>query len=129
MKIEDCRQAYYDSSEKASNIARQLAFAGLALIWAFRVTAGERPVIPTSLRWAGILLVTGLALDFFHYVVKTIIWGTYHRYKEQQVSETAEFLAPSWINYPGNLCFVLKLGAIGIAYLLLITSMFDAFWN
>jgi hypothetical protein len=130
MKLEDCRKAYYEYSGKASDICRNLGFAGLALIWAFRITAGEKPVIPCVLRWAGILLVSGLALDFLQYISSTLIWGIYHRYKEKNgISEQKEFLAPRWINYPSIICFVIKQVSIFIAYILLVISMFNAFWE
>jgi len=130
MKLEDCRKAYYEYSGKASDICRNLGFAGIALIWAFRVTAGEKPVIPYVLRWAGILLVSGLALDFLQYILASIVWGSYHRHKEKiGISEQEEFLAPRWINYPSIICFTLKQALIFIAYIFLVISMFNTFWK
>ncbi|MCX5636486.1 MAG: hypothetical protein NTX52_02175 [Planctomycetota bacterium] len=129
MKLQDCRESYYYHSGKASDICRNLGLAGLALIWAFRVTSREKTIIPSSLRWASILLVGGLSCDFLHYLVGTVVWGVYHRYKEKRTSQNEEFLAPIWINYPANLCFFLKQIAIAIAYILLIISMFGSFWE
>jgi hypothetical protein len=130
MRLENCRQSYYYNSGKASDICRKLGFAGIALIWAFRVTRGKETIIPDNLRWAGVLLIAGLALDFLHYIVGTIVWGAYNRFKEtQNTPETQEFLAPRWINYPSNTCFVLKQVAIFLACILLIASMFGSFWK
>lgn len=129
MKIKDCIESFYYNSGKASDICRNLGFAGLALIWAFRVTAGERLLIPHILRYAGILLLTGLALDLLQYIVATIVWRIYYRFKEARISLDKEFLAPKWINYPADTFFVLKLIAIFIAYILLVISMFNSFWK
>lgn len=129
MKLKDCRESYYYNSGKASDICRKLGFVGLALVWAFRVTGGGKAIIPVNLRWAGVLLVAGLGCDFLQYVVGTVVWGVYHRFKEQRTSKDEEFLAPRWINYPANLCFVMKQIAIGLAYILLVISMFGSFWQ
>jgi len=129
MKLKDCRESYYYNSGKASDICRNLGFAGLALIWAFRVTSTEGTIIPNNLRWAGILLVAGLGCDFLQYVVGSIVWGRYNRFKEQRTSEDEEFMAPKWINYPVDSCFFLKQVAIGLAYILLVISMFGSFWK
>lgn len=130
MKLEDCRESYYYHSGKASDICRNLGFAGLALIWAFRVTGAKGTIIPDNLRWAGALLIGGLVLDFLQYILGTVIWGTYHRFKEKRnTAENKEFLAPQWINYPANACFALKQVAIFLACLLLIISMLGSFWE
>ena len=130
MKLETCRKTYDYFSGKASDICRKLAFAGLALVWAFKISKGTDIIIPEILRWAGILLVTGLALDFLHYILGTIIWGVYHRYKEvHETTEEEEFLAPRIINWPANICFALKQGFVFAAYILLVIAMFNAFWS
>jgi hypothetical protein len=38
MKLKEYLETFYTFSEKTSNIARQLGFAGIALIWVFRGT-------------------------------------------------------------------------------------------
>lgn len=130
MKLKDCRESYYYNSGKASDISRQLGFAGLALIWAFRVSSTGTTVIPSDLRWASFMLIIGLALDFLQYIVATIVWGIYHRFKERKhTSEDQDFLAPRAINYPANACFLLKQVAIFIAYILLLSSMASSFWK
>ena len=130
MKVQDCRNAYEFNSGKASDVSRNLGFAGLALVWAFRVSSGESVTIPLDLRCAGVFLVVGLAMDFFQYVVATIVWGVYHRLKEKELgSSSKDFGAPGWINYPANAFFYLKLTAISVAYVLVVRSMFGSFWT
>lgn len=128
MKLKNCLESYEYSSGKASDICRQLGFIGLALIWTFRVTGDDKLIIPSVLRYAGVLLVMGLALDFLQYITGTIVWGSYHRYKESRVTNDEDFLAPRQINWPVNILFVLKQVVIFIAYILLTISMFNSFW-
>lgn len=90
MKLKDTRESYQFFSGKASEIVRQLGFAGIAVIWVFKVTAGERQIVPTELLPAGILLVSGLTLDLLHYVTGTLIWGVYNRNKEKQLNAESE---------------------------------------
>ena len=130
MKVKDCRNKYQYDSGKAGDISRNLGLAGLALIWAFKVTTAKGVSIPPDLRWAGVLLVVSLALDFFQYVAGTIVWGVYQRIKEKQVaSENEEFGAPGWINLPENVFLYLKLTATGIAYVMIVVAMFGSFWT
>jgi hypothetical protein len=129
MKLQKCLESYEYNSAKASDISRNLCFAGLALVWAFRITRGDTTDIPPILRYAGVLLLIGLALDFLQYITGTVIWGSYHRYKEKKVSNSDEFLAPKQINWPVNTLFVLKHAATFISYIFLVISMFDSFWK
>ena len=75
MKLRDCKESYDYYSGKASDIIRNLGFFGLALIWAFRICREDKVEIPVLLRVAGLLLLLGLALDFFHYLVAAVNVG------------------------------------------------------
>jgi len=130
MKLKDCRDSYYEFSGKASELGRNISLAGLALIWAFRVTRGEESMIPPIMRWAGIFLILALFLDFLQYLFATIIWGSYHRYKEKHnTKEEDYFLAPIWFNYPMLISFSLKMLAVLLGSILLVAVMFNKFWQ
>ena len=43
MKLSEYANVYAEFSGKASDVARQLAFAGLALVWLFRESNGPVP--------------------------------------------------------------------------------------
>ena len=124
MKLEDCREAYDYFTGTLSSISRQLGFAGLAVIWIFKTEQSGAYSVPPELILPGVLLVAGLAADFLHYALGSIIWGCYHRYKEiNGTIETDEFLAPSPINWPGNFMFFCKSVLIAIAYYLLLVFL------
>jgi hypothetical protein len=127
VKIKDARDAYYEHSAKASDIARYMGYAGLAVIWIF---ATELPdsggKVPDGLIPVAIGIVLALGLDFFQYVAAALIWGRFHRRKEREdVPEDAEFQAPDWINVPALICFGGKLVAISFAYVLLVIFLAD----
>ena len=121
MKLQKIRAAYDYYSATVSTVARQLGFAGIAIIWIFKTDQGGAYTVPPELVWPGLLLVGGLAADFLHYVAGVIMWGSYGRYMELKgVDNDQEFFAPSWMNWPGNTFFVSKLVLIALAYALLV---------
>ena len=131
MKLADIRENYEYFSQKTSEVIRQLGFAGIAVIWVFKVTAGGRETIPSPLIPASLFLVLGLSLDLLHCVVATAVWAVYNRHKEQVLNakhqahkgfdpEEDQFLAPRQINWPANLFFWSKITSISIAYVLLL---------
>ncbi|HVP54783.1 MAG TPA: hypothetical protein VMU45_07290 [Candidatus Eisenbacteria bacterium] len=118
MKLSQARDNYTYFSGRASEIARQLAFAGIALIWIFKSQVGEDYRVPRALLPAAALIVLALILDFAHYGIASLCWGIFSRVKEREgVKEDAEFLAPRQINWPSILFFWTKLIAIIVAYI------------
>ena len=107
-----------EASDKSSEINRQLAFAGIAIIWVFKTDSGGRQIVPDELFLPGLLLVSGLSLDLLHYVIKSEIWYRVTRSKEK--AGIAEFTVPEWVNYPGDILYWLKIVATIVAYALLI---------
>jgi hypothetical protein len=111
---------YNESSAKASAIARQLALAGIAVVWLFSgasATSGELR-FPGLLLPAGLLLVTSLAFDLLHAVYRAFAFGIYAFAKRHEEPPTDVDL-PAFINYPSLVLFVGKLVAVVAAYVLL----------
>jgi len=129
MKLENCREAYYYYTSKTSDILRQIGFVGLAAVWVFRITTDGKIEIPRGLVWCSIFLLCGLVCDLLQYLVASVVWGSFHRYKEKRISEEDKFKAPAKINWPSNTFFALKALAIVIAYCLLIKFLFETFWK
>ena len=115
MKLEEIREAYYFRSGKASDICRQLGFAGIALIWVFKEDANE--VLDTGLVWPGLLIVISLSFDFLHYYVGAMIWGSFHRSHEVDgKTEGDDISVPASINYFNNLMWFFKCLLMMVAY-------------
>lgn len=123
MNLADYRTAYYELSGKASDVARQLAFAGIALIWIFH-ERGDTPIaIPTSLVTPAALFICGLGFDLLQYVCGALIWGAFHRYHEKRLGPESKkpLAAPAWFNWPGVFFFWSKLLLVLGGYALLLS--------
>lgn len=133
MNLADVRAAYYEKTAKASDITRQLGFAGIAIIWVFKTEVAGLLTIPNELRLAGVLVVISLALDFLQYVYASSAWGIFHRFKEKErdnkeargIAFTDDFQAPDQINWPTLIFFWMKLTVLSIAYGIMIASVFQ----
>ena len=132
MSLDSLRGAYTDLSGIASTVARQLAFAGIALIWIFKTDQSDGLIaIPIGLLWPTVGLIIALALDLLQYAVASLVWGSFARIKERQLREharDAEQLeelsnnvdAPAWLNWPSIAFFWGKLFAVLSSYVLLL---------
>jgi len=136
MKLSDVREAYQSFSQKTSEIVRNLGFAGIALIWIFKVTSGGRNIVPSELVPAGALIFIGLALDLLHAIVGAATWGIYNRVKEKELNAKAakdkkfdpekdEFLAPAPINWPTLALFWSKILVMLAAYGIIIKFLVE----
>ena len=124
MKLSDYRETYYEFSGKASDVARKLAFAGIALVWIFKTSNGPTPKIPSELIFPTGLLVLTLAFDLFQYLAATVIWGFFQWYEERKlndINDDPELSSHPCLKWPQNTFFVLKLTSISLAYVLLFT--------
>jgi len=115
--LKDCRDNYYYFSGKASDLARQLGYVGMALIWIFRVENNGKVNIQESLVLSALFIVLALVCDFLHYLCGALIWGIYNRRQEKRgVSQDTEFTAPPSFNWPTLCFFWAKMVFIVIAY-------------
>ncbi|HVT57318.1 MAG TPA: hypothetical protein VHR45_02875 [Thermoanaerobaculia bacterium] len=112
MKLSDFKADYQWFSAKASDVARQLALSGFAVIWVFKVDwPGGVARVPAALLGSALFLAVSLGLDLIHYLVATVIWGTFHRYHEQLLKADdpdPDLRAPRYLNWPTHGIFVLK---------------------
>lgn len=117
MKLQNALENYYFHTGKVSDIARQLAFAAIAVIWLFKAGDGTSISLPKELLQPLKLVVICLALDLLQYIFGTVVWGIFHRWKERAgTSESSEFKAPSSINWPALICFWSKTVVLAYAY-------------
>lgn len=126
MKLSQARESYYSSSGTASAVARQAAFAGIAVIWIFNTPTKHVTIaIPSQLQLVTLLLVICLALDLLQYVFASIVWGAFSRILERRyphrLSEDPEMDASPFLNWPCLGCFWGKLLVLVTAYVCLAT--------
>ena len=118
--LEDFRNAYYESSGRASEIARQISFAGIALIWLFRDEKLGLLSVPNKLLVPAMLLVIALFFDLLQYVVGAAIWGWFARHHEKLgKQQDATLSAPHFFNWPAIFLFWSKHALVLAAYFLI----------
>ncbi|WLA08668.1 hypothetical protein [Xanthomonas translucens] len=116
MKIKDALENYYVYSGKASDIVRQLALGGIAIIWVFQVAEGKSHTLPSELFFPLKLIVAALAADLLQYAIGGLIWSAYHRYKEGHLTTDEFFKAPTVINWPSLGFYYAKVVLVITAY-------------
>jgi len=116
VKLKDALDNYYVYSGKASDIVRQLALGGIAIIWMFQVAEGSSRMLPSELFLPLKLIVAALAADLLQYAVGGVLWSMYHRYKEDRTAEDESFKAPIVINWPAIGFYYTKVVLVIVAY-------------
>ena len=64
MKLSDYRETYYEFSGIASEVSRKLSFAGIALVWLFKIENSPIPKVPNELIFPTGLLALSLSANF-----------------------------------------------------------------
>lgn len=121
-------QEYYRiSTETLSALVRQLAFAGIAIVWLFSDTKNLRAIaIPDDLTRAAILIVAALSCDFLQFVYRSAAWGIVNRRRELgKLVEREGGPFPAWINWPSLALFWGKVALLMAAYVQLFTALWD----
>jgi hypothetical protein len=124
MRLSAARECYYSHSGNASAAARQIAFAGIAVVWVFNQPQSGNPIgLPEQLVVVLLLLCATLAFDLLQYSLSTAIWGFYSRRKEKELRhkfhDDPSIEPPRQLNWPGIAMFWLKLCALLGAYAVL----------
>lgn len=116
MKFREIRENYYDSTGKASDVGRQLAFAGFAAIWVFREgTSGIN--VPLGMVPAAIGFALSLVLDVLQYGVASWHWRRQVDLADAKCEEDEdECEVPHDVNIWPRRFFAAKLWIIGLAY-------------
>lgn len=128
MKLKEAQEHYYDHSGLASNSARQLAFAGIAVVWILATNGDVVPVQSTGLRLPLFAFVATLALDLLQYYWLALFWGANARYREKRGEE--EFSGVSeWGNRIGLVFFWGKGVAVAVGYLPLFSILWPALFQ
>jgi len=98
MKLEDYKKVYEEYSKLTSDSVRQLAFAGIAAAWIFRVEEGKSSTLPELLRCGILFLSLSLLCDLLQYAVGTVIWRMYFRKLEKTSHPNADHSHSEWFS-------------------------------
>lgn len=115
IKLSEAKQAKNDYTKQASDVVRQLAFAGIAVVWLLKTNSAQ-PIGADTLP-ALIAFVTTLGLDLMHYSGSSLIWIIfYNHHQEEHKSDDAMVDVPGPVNWFGYGCFWLKVLALLIGW-------------
>ncbi|HEV2803374.1 MAG TPA: hypothetical protein VGW57_00455 [Chthoniobacterales bacterium] len=110
MTISDLKEEYYFATGTVSTVVRQMALAGIAVIWIFKVgkdTGGITftPDMLVPLR----LFILVLVADLLQYAFKSAVWGIIHHHYWKKFKNADHVVEPSgfW-NWPTNILFWAK---------------------
>ena len=92
--IDQYFERYRELSKSASELARQLNFAGLGVIWIFKLDTPAGVALPHSLIVPVAWIVVSLLLDLLQYVVGALIWNLYGRHLENLERAAAKTKSP-----------------------------------
>lgn len=96
---------------RASDVFRQLAFAGFAVVWIMRDT--QAAIVPLEFAPAVAMFALGLSLDALQYGVGSLMWVVfYNRQYELNKDDSAKVDIPGPMNWPSYTFFWLKMLAI-----------------
>src|SRR5438094_1491603 len=117
MKRSAVTEEYVFYTGKASEVVRQLALLGFALIWIFKTDVDSGPVIPKSFLGASFLLLVALTADFLQYAFGAGLWAWYdEKLRRESVEPDADVRPPDRVYVPSRTCFYAKLVALTVAY-------------
>ncbi len=119
MKVYKIREAYYEATGTVSTIARQLGFAGIAVIWILKGGTNSSGIsVPSELLVSLYYFVLSLSLDFIQYIYKSVVWGFLNRHHwRKHKDEEADVDVSPIFNWPTNIFFWGKLFLLGCGYL------------
>ncbi|MBN2609933.1 MAG: hypothetical protein JXB00_00080 [Bacteroidales bacterium] len=120
MEIGEFRKKAHEFTAKLSEINRNLAYAGIAIIWIFKIQNSNKITIPNALLFPLLFIVLTLILDITHYIYNSIIWSLFHRRKEKEGLKNNDIKAPKWYSNVAYFIFFGKVLTNLIGYIFLI---------
>lgn len=127
MKLSEIRNAYEELSGSLSKINRQLTFAGIGIVWLFRVTTEQgTTTIDKGMLVPILCFVISFGVDLLQYLWQSYIWYFFYWCKRKHGSkEEDEVNEPEWPNVVAWVMFTIKVLALMIAYICLGIFLYD----
>jgi hypothetical protein len=130
--LSDLANLKFEASKMVSDQARNLALAGLAIVWLFAgpFFVGESGQKPEAvLFWAGAALAGALALDLAQLVARTVVLQVIYVRRRDAASDddddpVVEDYGP--LNWITGLLFYAKIAALSLGYLCILAYFIQA---
>ena len=131
MKVREYKATYLKNTKQASQLARQLAFAGIAVVWVFKQDVAGSPTIPNELLFPTICFAVTLSLDLLQYLLGSMIWWIAYRVYENKYENGDDEVGghSNLLPIPQHALFWLKSIAVMVGYYFLgayLISLLDA---
>lgn len=119
MKLSEIREDYEELSGLLSKFNRQLAFAGIGIVWLFRTTdANGSTSVDTEMLTPILCFVISFGFDLLQYLWQSYAWYIFYWYKRNKGSrEDDEMNEPEWPNIIAWSMFTIKVAALIAAYI------------
>jgi len=125
MKLEEFKKDYYDFTEKVSTNVRQYSFAGIGIIWLFKINEPNAISLSTDLVWSLLFLCLTLLFDLLQYLIPSILLDFFYRKHEKLGAKSdKEVTIYWWQPWPGRIFYFLKLISVIIAYSLILNYFY-----
>ena len=114
-----------------AHVTRTAAFAGVALVWAFRANGQPISAVPTPLVPAALFFAVGILCDVLQYVAATVVWLLFHWHHEHRTGheKDPELDHSIFLPLPMHLLFVFKIVAVGCGYGVVVKYLWGAWFQ
>jgi hypothetical protein len=123
MTLDDLWSDVRELTGKLSDVTRQAAYAGLAVIWIFKTGDAATYHLDRSLIWVGVLLALALTFDLAQYACNAALrW--FHARQEEKVRgvdyKGKDITLPKRLNRIPYALFALKVTLVAAGYVVLL---------
>jgi hypothetical protein len=129
MKFSKIDEHFAAVTGKASDVIRQLGFAGFAITWVFASVSTAAPTIqrffvPPAFVPAAVCFGLGLVADAVQYVLQAILWRRLHTMADANTTSVDdEYPVPDTIDVWPQRFFLAKAAFVALGYVLYIAAL------
>lgn len=129
MELKEYKQKSHEYTSKASDIARQLNFAGIGIIWIVKTTFPELKLSSSELLIPLALIALSLIFDFLQYLIGGIVWIMFYKKKEEEgIAKDFNLTVDNeWRSQLLYTFYYVKFTLMLIAYIFIIKTIFNYF--
>ena len=126
MKLQEAKDAYYESTATLSELTRKLVYVGVGIIWILRVGGNQAGglVFDKKLLVPLALFILSIVLDVLQYAYKSVAWLIYYEIKHRGGLSDEDIIDPSdSLNVPAYIFFVTKVFSGFAAFVILLARI------